>query len=78
MEKWLLEQRFCLCGCGLSFRCLLTSKSFYASLYHEPLFAQEFFSHGEMAVTKFKNRTVRNQELIRMKSISHPISPDDQ
>lgn len=44
--KTTLEERKCLCGCGMTFRVMPTSKNQYASILHMPS-GQEFVNNNK-------------------------------
>ena len=52
-----LETRTCKCGCGMKFKCLPTSKNYYATRGHDPSYEwstsdSKFYTKGYNIVTE--------------------------
>jgi hypothetical protein len=64
-KVWDLEERRCLCGCGLAFRCLPKSTARFASIYHEPLFSHKDFAFRDVGFKKkLKKLVIETEEKI--------------
>lgn len=50
MKPYILEDRVCVCGCGMRFRTLPNSPSIYASIRHMNDFKEVWESAGKMKV----------------------------
>lgn len=48
MANYILELRYCKCGCGLFFRCLPTSTAVYACARHNPEYSNLYKKYKSM------------------------------